>query len=233
MRIKKVAIIGCGQFGRFMAKHLAPYVEVVPVDEKTDAVVVASCQAVIFAVPFSALPIAVKRIAPFVQSGTVVFDVTSVKQKPLALLNRYFRKHQVIGTHPVFGPQSGKEGIRDLPIVLCNISANQHTYATIKRFLREKLGLHIIEQTPKEHDHQMAHVQALTHFIGRALVNLDVQSYATNTQSYKHLLELRDLLQFDSWELFETIQTTNVEAKRVRKKLLQELVHLEKKLGKV
>ncbi len=77
----------------------------------------------------------------------------------------------------------------------------------------------------------MANVQALTHFIGRALLNLDIKNYASNTKSYEQLLEVASLLKDDSWELFTTIQNTNPEAKKVRKALFKELLSLEKKLG--
>ena len=76
----------------------------------------------------------------------------------------------------------------------------------------------------------MAHVQGLSHFIGRALKHIEISDYATSTESYKQLVELRDLLAGDSWDLFETIQNTNSETKKVRTKFLKELEKIEKKL---
>lgn len=231
MKIEKIAIVGMGQFGTFIEGHLKKHFEIVPFRRDSDPELLSTCDVVIFVVSFNGLESMVKRVRTCIPKTTIIIDVISVKQKPIAILKKYFKHHQILGTHPIFGPQSGKNGIKGLPMVLCNVSCDSKTYTKIRTFLKKKLELHIIEQTPKEHDHQMAHIQALTHFIGRALLHMDVQSYETNTQSYKQLLQLRDLLKFDSLELFKTIQNTNPEAKKVRTVFLKELLRLEKELG--
>lgn len=231
MKKLTVAIVGYGQFGRFAAKHLKPHCVVVPIKRDTNPEKVNDCDIVIFATPWNGLETAIKTIRSHVKSDALIMDVMSVKQKPLALLKKYFKKHEILGTHPIFGPQSGKNGLKGLPIVLCNISFTKKHYTYTKQFLEKILKLHIIEQTPKQHDADMSRVQGLTHFIGRALVNLNIQSHLTNTKSYEHLLELKQILSHDSWELFATIQNTNPEAKRVRKIFLNELSRLEKKLS--
>ncbi len=232
MKIKTVGIIGMGQFGTFMAPHLEKQVTVIRYTRHDNSEILSVCDAVIFTVPYSGLLDAILRVKPHIRTDACIIDVTSVKQKPIALLKKYFKGHQILGTHPVFGPQSGANGIEGLPMVVCNVSCDNKTYASILQFLKKTLQLQVIEQTPKEHDYQMAQIQALTHFVGRALVNLDIKSFPTNTKSYAQLLELKQLLEFDSWELFTTIQNTNPEAKKVRKKLLKELLNLEEKLEK-
>jgi prephenate dehydrogenase len=228
----KIAIIGYGQFGQFMAKHLKPYFTVVPIKRDTDPKKVATCDIVIFAVPWSGLETAITTLKPYIQKEALILDVTSVKQKPLALLTKHFPTHEILGTHPIFGPQSGKHGLTGLPIVLCNISFTKPHYTAVTKFLKQTLKLQVIEETAIEHDTEMARVQGLTHFIGRALLQLDIKSYATNTKSYAQLLELKRLLANDSWELFTTIQNTNPEAKIVRKELLTTLAALERDLSK-
>ncbi len=232
MAQNKVAIIGRGQFGLFMARHLEPHCALVLIGRESNPADLQDCDVVIFAVPFDSLNEAAKAYKKYISSKAIIVDVCSVKQKPLALLSKHFPNHQILGTHPVFGPQSGKDGISGLPIVLCNVSCKKSTYHKIVTFLKDILLLNVIEETPKQHDHEMANVQALTHFIGRALLQMDVKSYVTNTQSYQHLIELTKLLQFDSWELFTTIQLANPEAKSVRKKLLKSLQLLERNLDK-
>jgi len=117
-----------------------------------------------------------------------------------------------------------------LPLVLCQTTCIDKTYKKIKNFCKKELACHVIEQTATRHDHEMAHVQGLSHFIGRALKHIEISDYATSTESYKQLVELRDLLAGDSWDLFETIQNTNSETKKVRTKFLKELEKIEKKL---
>ena len=232
MKKHKIAIVGYGQFGRFMAKYLRSYYTVVPIQRETKPEKIADCDIVIFAVPWNGLEKAILSLKKHIKNEARVIDVTSVKQKPMSLLIKHFRGHEILGTHPIFGPQSGKNGLEGLPIVLCNVSFSKKHYYQTKRFLKQTLKLRVIERTAKQHDNEMARVQGLTHFIGRALVNMDIKNYLTNTQSYEQLLELRDLLSEDSWELFTTIQNANPEAKKIRATLVKELSKLETNLHK-
>lgn len=230
MKKPRIAVIGYGQFGRFMAKNLRPYGTIVPINENTEPKAIAHCDVVIFAVPFDSLPIAISSFKNSIKQTALILDVTSVKQKPLALLKKAFPKNEILGTHPIFGPQSGKHGIKGLSIVLCNVSFTSKHYTAIRKFLKNELELKVIEQTPKQHDTEMARVQALTHLIGRSIAELDIKSYATNTKSYEQLLELKELLKNDSWELFETIQNANPEAKIIRKEFIRTIKNIETKL---
>lgn len=230
MKNLKVAIVGYGQFGRFMAKHLRPCCTVISFERGTNLNKISDCDVVIFAVPWNALAEAIQTLKPHIKPTALIVDVMSVKQKPLALLQKEFKSHEILGTHPIFGPQSGKNGLVGLPIVLCNVSFSRKHYTTVKRFLKKTLELKVIEQTAKEHDSDMSRVQGLTHFIGRAIVQMDIKSHLTNTKSYEQLLELKDLLENDSWELFQTIQNTNPEAGKVRIAFLKELAKMEERL---
>lgn len=232
MKKVKVGILGYGQFGRFMAKHLRPYATIVPIEKNSDPAKLKGCTVVIFAVPYYSLSEAIKTVSEFITPKTLLLDVTSVKQEPLALIQKSFPNNQLLGTHPIFGPQSGKHGIEGLPIVLSNVSFSKTNYAKVKRFLKQTLKLKILEQSPLEHDIEMARVQALTHMIGQLLKTLDIKSYPTNTKSYEQLLELKDLLRDDSWELFETIQNANPEAKKIRHEFTKAVKQIETKLKK-
>jgi prephenate dehydrogenase len=231
MKKQKIAVVGMGQFGTFLAGHLAKYHTVVPIRRDSDPILLANCTVVVFAVTFDGLLPTIENLKKHIPSGALILDVMSIKQKPLSLLKRAFPKHEIIGTHPVFGPQSGKDGIAGMPVSLCNVSAHADTYGKVKKFLTQKLKVKVLEQTPKEHDHQMAQVQALTHFIGRALLSMNIESYTTNSKSYAQLLELCGLIKEDTWGLFATIQNHNPEAKKVRTKFLKHLQVLEKKLA--
>ena len=231
MKKLKVAIVGYGQFGQFMAKHLRPYCTIVPVQRKTAAEKVSNCDIIIFAVPWNSLSIVVAKLKRSIRPDAVIIDVMSVKQKPLALLKKEFNGHEILGTHPIFGPQSGKNGLKGLPIVLSNVSFTKTHYAAVKRFLKKSLELKVIEQTAKEHDDDMAHVQGLTHLIGRAIAQMNIKSHVTNTKSYERLLELKSLIGDDSLELFKTIQNTNPEATKVRRSFQKQLDKIEKELS--
>lgn len=233
--METVGIIGFGQFGQFLMQHLEPHLDVHAYDingkSPHSLEEVCACDVVIFAVPVQSLEAACKKAAPFLKESTRIADVASVKVRPLEILRTYFPDHALLGTHPIFGPQSGKDGIAGLPIVFSNLSWNESEYQKVREFCSSTLGLHVIERSPDEHDREMAHVMALSHFIGRALKHLDIKDYETNTFSYHQLVELRDLLKEDSWELFETIQKENPYAQEVRTNFLKELRSLEERLN--
>lgn len=219
-----------------MATHLKPHAEVVAFDtvdlSLSTLEQVCKSDIVIFAVPAQELENAVSAAVPYIAPGTLIADVSSVKVRPLQIFQKHFPHNELLGTHPIFGPQSGKNGIVGLPIVLANVSWSTEHYESICTFLSEKLSLRVIERTPEEHDTEMAHVQGLAHFIGRALTHLNIRDYETGTLSYHHLVELRDLLKDDSWELFKTIENENPYAQDVRKDFLETLHQLDEKLKK-
>lgn len=235
-----IGIIGYGQFGQFMAYYLSQYFDVRAYDkavkDERDPYVasfedVCACPIIIFAVPLSDLEDAAHAVARCVAKDALIIDVTSVKDRPLAILEKYFPGHEILGTHPIFGPQSGKDGIVGFPVALSNISFSDEHYEAVKSFCTDQLKLKIVERTPEQHDREMAAVMGLSHFIGRALKHMNIRDYETNTHSYHQLVVLRNLLKGDSWELFETIQKGNPYVKDVRRQLLEELQSLNERLG--
>ncbi len=237
---KKIIIVGNGQFGVFIKTHLEKYFVVEMFDrEKVNEIKtgfsILEIDFIIFAVPLASLEEICKVFENKISNKTVIIDVTSVKVKPLEIIEKYFPKSEfkVLGTHPIFGPQSGKNGIENLPIVLTNVSLDQEKYLEIKNFLSEIYKLKIIEKTVEKHDEEMAYIQGLSHFIGRALKALDIQEYETATSSYKQLISLKNLVGNDSFELYKTIQNGNPSTKNIRKKFLEELLKLENDLEKI
>jgi prephenate dehydrogenase len=236
-------IVGFGQFGRFMAKHLSRVGDVyaynrsqvsdVPegVEMRTLAEVCA-CPYVILCVPMSSFESICETTQHLIPRTSVVIDVTSVKVPPIALMKKYFPEHQVLGTHPVFGPQSGKDGIEGLTIVLCNVSTSEEVYASIKQTCSEIFKLVVVETTPEQHDEEMAYVQGLTHFIGRALAEMNIADSPLATKSYTQLVNLVKLVGTDSWELFKTIEDQNPSASGIRAAFLKQLHSLEDRLSR-
>jgi prephenate dehydrogenase len=78
---------------------------------------------------------------------------------------------------------------------------------------------------------QMAYVQALTHFVGRAVNEMDIPDVEQKTPAYQYLLDIKRNLGQDSWDLFLTIENENPYAQKVRQDFLNELETLNKKLG--
>lgn len=235
----EIGVIGFGQFGQFMSRHLVQHFKVAVFDsvnhenEAKEIGVewkpfqdVANKEIVIFAVPLKSLEEVLKRAAPFLSETALCIDVCSVKMKPIELMLETLPSSvEIIGTHPLFGPQSGKESIEGLKIAFCPVRTTGAE--DVKNFLTDKLKLTLLEKSPEAHDKEMAHVQALTHFVARALFELRVEDSELATVSYEELLKAASLLADDSWELFQTIQQGNPFAKDERKAFIEKLLELE------
>lgn len=247
-RRQTVGIIGLGAFGRFMAKHLAPWftlkgwdrvrpgpgelaaagaeaVEVAGLEQ------VAACDIVVFAIPLDGLAEVAAAAAKHMRPGALVLDVTSVKMRPVEILSRLPKRVDVLATHPLFGPQSGKNGIAGLRIAMCPVRISLKRYVQVCDFLTEKLSLLCLKTTPENHDREMARVQAMTHFMSRALKKIGLQPSAMSTRAYEKLQEFSSIVLSDSWDLFLTIQNGNPFAEEIRHSLLQELEALETQLA--
>lgn len=240
--MNKLGIIGFGQFGQFTAKHLAPFFDITVCDEKdigsqaekigvtqSDFETVAQKEIVVFAVPLQSFEPVLKRATTVLRKDAVCFDVCSVKMKPVELMQKILPETvEIIGTHPLFGPQSGREGIEGLRVAFCPVRTTKENQ--IKDFLSEKLKLKVLEKSPEEHDREMAHVQALTHFVARALAELHVEESDLATVSYEELMKAARLVSEDSRELFQTIQQGNPFAEQKRKSFINKLIEIEERV---
>jgi prephenate dehydrogenase len=243
--MRSLGIIGFGGFGQFMVKYLQPYIPVTVHDTADLSKVAAekgvswgslkeaaSKDIVILAVPVQFLEPVLVDIRGFLKPGTLIVDVSSVKVKPIDLMLEHLPPNvDVLGTHPLFGPQSGKNGIKGLNIVVCPVRTKK-TRAII-RFLGQVLQLNVLERTPITHDKQMAYVQALTHFIGRSINEMDIPDVEQKTPAYQYLLDIKRNLGSDSMDLFLTIELENPYAKEVREHFMEELKNLNDKLEKM
>ena len=240
--MSEIGIIGFGQFGQFMAQHLAPFFDIAVCDTNDRQIeaetigvkwrqfeTVAGKEIVIFAVPLKSFADVLQRAVPFLRTDALCLDVCSVKIKPIELMLAHLPETvEIVGTHPLFGPQSGRESIEGLRIAFCPVRTTQSEQ--IKRFLTGDLKLSVFEKSPEEHDREMAHVQALTHFVARALDELHVIDSELATVSYEELMRAARLVSEDSWELFQTIQQGNPFADTKRKAFIEKLIELESRL---
>ncbi len=219
--MKSLSVVGVGQFGSLAARTLKAHFEVLVTDSAPGARAAAqamgvafgtleeaaACEVVIVAVPVPAMRGVFASLAPHLKPGTLVIDVGSVKMLPVQWMTELLPAHvDLVATHPLFGPQSARDGLAGLRFVVCPVRGERHE--KVAAFGRS-LGLTVTVTTPEEHDREMAYVQALTHLIGRSLVNLKIPDEQLKTASYQHLLELCALIGADTFELFTAIQTQN------------------------
>ncbi|HXA02212.1 MAG TPA: prephenate dehydrogenase/arogenate dehydrogenase family protein [Cytophagaceae bacterium] len=236
--MKELGFIGFGNFGRFIIPHLKPFFDITVYDStdfSKDAkhagvkwgtlAETAAKDFVALAVPVQFLESLLLQIKTQVKPKALVFDLSSVKIKPVELMLKHLPENvEIIGTHPLFGPQSGKNGIAGLNLVICPVRTKRN--GNLSRFFSRELKLNVLERTPLRHDKQMAYVQALTHFIGRAVNQMDIPDVEQKTPAYQYLLEIKRNLGQDSMDLFLTIENENPFAKDVRDRFIEELVKL-------
>lgn len=219
--MKTLGLVGFGQFGRLAASILQARFDVLVTDAAAGAAAAAreagfafgsledaaARDVVVVAVPVPAMRDVFAAIAPHLRPGALVADVGSVKMLPAQWMTELLPAHvDLVATHPLFGPQSAKAGLKGLRFVICPIRGERHERVAA---LGRSLGLMVTVTSAEEHDREMAYVQALTHLIGRSLVNLGIPDEQLKTQSYQHLLELCSLIGADTFELFTAIQTQN------------------------
>jgi len=235
----EIGIIGFGRFGRFAAKILQAdfkvcvYDRIMRVHHRGVQVVsfpeVARKPVILLCVPISEIDAVCHKLRPLLSEGQLVLDTCSVKEKPLRSMTQILpRSVEVLGTHPLFGPDSAKNGIRSLSIVLCQGRCKR--IGKIREYLN-KLGLKVIQTTAARHDREMARSQALFHFLARGVSALNLKIGSLSTPAPARLFNEFKEVQKDSLQLFQDLHRMNRFAPPVRRKLLQELIRIDSKLS--
>jgi len=144
---------------------------------------------------------------------TLIIDVLSVKEFPKQLLlNKVPAEFDILCTHPMFGPESGKTSWSNLAFV--------YEKVRIKDFLRCESflsifadeGCRMVEMSCEEHDRYAASSQFITHTVGRMLGRLQLESSPINTKGYDSLLDLVNNTCQDSFELYYGLFMYNMNA---------------------
>ena len=229
-----IGIIGYGRFGELAARYLAEDAEVfVHTSRKVLPNVnglnirvapletVCRQKIVIPTVPISVFEETLRRIAPLLKPDSLVVDVCSVKEQPVNWMEKLLPESvSILATHPMFGPDSAAESLEGMKIALCNVRLDEAHYAEIKAYLNAK-GLIVIDTTAEIHDRQIAVSLALTHFIGRSLSAFGAEDLQIDTEGYKRLLHILDVVEHDTWQLFVDMHRYNPYADETRAAFMQ------------
>ncbi len=227
----KIAIIGFGRFGKLLRDILSPYGNIFVLSrKKVNAAFnpikyqdLQSMDWVILAVPINALEKVLKKISPFLSPQTLVMDVASVKVYPCRWMKEILPADvDILGTHPMFGPDSIVEGLENLQMVFCPVRISDKNLFQVKKIF-QKIGLKVIETTPQNHDRQSAISLALVHFIGRGLEKIGIQNQEISTLGFKRLLQLKSNVVSDTQELFFDMHNFNPYAAKTRQDFLNAL----------
>ena len=226
----EIGVYGLGRFGGFWASQLAAFHTVLgwsrnegrPTPADVRRVSEKECLAapvVMLCVTISAMEEVLGRIAKRLAPGTLVMDTCSVKVYPANLMLRLLPSEiEILATHPMFGPDSGMDGIAELPMVFSPLRVDERI-AQLWRSNFEAMGLKVIDMSPKQHDEEVAFSQGITHFIGRVLGELNLNPSMIGTTAYKALLDIVRQTCNDPWDLFVDLQRFNPNTAAMRDRL--------------
>ena len=115
----------------------------------------------IISVPIHTTSDVIREVAPFMKEGSLMVDVTSVKEEPSKTMAEVLSSNvEYIPTHPIFGPRT--TDLNNQVIVLTPDNKGKW-YDKVYNYLESK-NMRIIETTAEKHDYMMSIVQVLTHF---------------------------------------------------------------------
>ena len=142
--MNEISIIGFGRFGKTLYRLLKNNFDILVFDTNDSAFSgeyskikrakgldeVFTRKTILYCVPISEFENAVSKHAKFFKSDHLLIDVLSVKTHPKKVLQKYLKRNkaQAILTHPMFGPDSSKDGFRNLPIVIHKLRASEENY---------------------------------------------------------------------------------------------------------
>lgn len=181
----------------------------------------------IVSVPINKTVEVIERLAPKLNSETILADFTSNKTEPIeVMLNVH--SGPVLGLHPMHGPD-----VQNLSKQLMVVCPAQQPKASKWVIEQSKLwGLRIIEADPQKHDHVMNMVQGLRHFValvhGSFMKNYDLKPQDILDYSspiYRAELMMTGRIFAQSAELYADIVFANEERRQL---LLNFIEHNEK-----
>ncbi|MFP4426598.1 MAG: prephenate dehydrogenase/arogenate dehydrogenase family protein [Spirochaetaceae bacterium] len=229
-RAPLIGVYGLGRFGRFWADLLSRRMRVIGASRSRKDTLpegVTQCapeelveaEAVFLCVAISAMEESSATLSGLLRPEQLVLDTCSVKVYPSRVMEERFAPEQpLIATHPMFGPDSARNGVRGLPIIVHPLrNAREESETWRNRF--EEMGLKIVEMTPEEHDREAAYTQGITHFIGRVLSRLELPDSAIATLGYRKIQEVIEQTCNDPYQLFRDLQHYNPYTSAMREEL--------------
>lgn len=199
MIFKSVAIVGLGLIGGSLASALKKFgvaKEVLGLDVSRDVVDYALSKGVIdkgflsldkaeidsefvvIATHVDKIAEAVKDILPYLNEGTVITDVGSVKSVIVHQVEGIIvKKVYFVGSHPIAGTENSGVKFSDPNLfkdrkVVITPSSNTNTSALEKvKELWESVGGNVVELDPETHDLIFAYVSHLPHAVAYSLIN--------------------------------------------------------------
>ncbi len=222
-----VGVYGLGRFGRFWTELLAKKFDVVCTNRSPDKSTPAGarrcapaefsrCDAVFLCTAISSIDAVTRELAPLLSPGTTVIDTCSVKVYPVRLMEENLPSSiRLIASHPMFGPDSGRDGVETLPMIMWPVRCPSEVFSYWKTVF-SSYGLDVVEMSPADHDEEAAYTQGITHLVGRVLKELGLKQSRIGTLGYRKILDVIEQTCNDPMQLFVDLQVHNPYTDRMR-----------------
>ncbi|MGB5216925.1 MAG: prephenate dehydrogenase/arogenate dehydrogenase family protein [Smithella sp.] len=169
------------------------------------------CDVIVVAVPISVTADIIRQVGPQLTKDQLLMDLTSLKKEPLKLMLKN-SPAEVIGCHPLFGPQL--KDVAGQNVIVCP-GRGKKWLSWLKGILkRNKLA--VSEATPEKHDKMMAVVQALNHLntitLGMAISRMKITPAEINkfsTPIFRAKMDIMRNVFMESPALYVDIITGN------------------------
>lgn len=222
-------IYGMGRFGSFWSTVIADAGEVLACNRsdrplpahvrRVDESGLAASDTIWLCSSISSIREVCENLAPQLRPGTLVIDTCSVKVHPITAMTEELPPDiSIMGTHPMFGPDSARNGLAGLAMVLCPVRVDPTVLAWWKSYFEAK-GLRVYIMSPDEHDLAAARTQGVTHFVGRFLAELGLEDSPIATVGFRKIKEVMEQTCNDPWQLFLELQHLNPHGDKVRAEL--------------
>ena len=154
----RIGVYGLGRFGSFWAGSLATtHNDVVAYSRSRHSLPegvrsgseeeVLTSDLLFYCVAISSFEEVLASTASKIGPDTIVMDTCSVKKYPMEWMKRHLSPSQyLMGTHPMFGPDSAKNGMKGLPLVMCAMGEKDQIYEKVKKLFLD-MDLRVIEIT--------------------------------------------------------------------------------------
>jgi prephenate dehydratase/prephenate dehydrogenase len=246
----KIGIVGFGKFGQFLAKTFIKTHRVHGVSRADCSVVAkdigcdfsplfdmrtfvkADMDVVLISTSIISFEEVLRSLPNELVRGKLVVDVLSVKgHAKTTMLNELPPDCDILCTHPMFGPESGKYGWTGLPFLYDKIRITDESRCEkfLKIFERERCKM--IEMTCEQHDEYAASSQFITHLTGRILWQQNLVPTPIDTKGFQTVLSLVDNTCSDSFDLFFGLYYYNDYAQTLLRDLREAMAKVERQLA--
>ena len=185
----------------------------------------------IISVPINSTTSVIQEVAPFMKKGSLMLDVTSVKEEPLKAMQENLPSNvEYIPTHPVFGPRTTE---LDNQVIVLTAPEKGKWYKKVYDYLSGK-NMRVIETTAEHHDYMMSIVQVLTHFsfISTASAMEKLKVDITETENYESpiynlMIDMIARIVSQNPYLTYFIQSTNNNGEKIRNTFCEAALELK------